>query len=123
MKRDPVAGSVEVLVANGKIAAKGSVRIGLEQKNVDSSVSLRDDNVAQNQVVEDGNAQISLSALRVFGLQASPRGQRIGPLLTYHHALEVQDRGCPYVVARDVSAAGGPFHMPLGFRDFVGQPT
>lgn len=84
---------------------------------------MRDDNVAQNQVVEDGNAQISLSALRVFGLQASPRGQRIGPLLTYHHALEVQDRGCPYVVARDVSAAGGPFHMPLGFRDFVGQPT
>lgn len=79
MKRDPVAGSVEVLVANGKIAAKGSVRIGLEQKNIDSSVSLRDDNVTQNQVVEDGNAQISLSALRVFGLQASPRGQRIAP--------------------------------------------
>lgn len=57
-------------------------------------------------------------ALRVQNLTANPRGMNLGHLLTYHHALEAQRRGKPYVIAQSVSDARGPFYTPLGFIDY-----
>jgi hypothetical protein len=95
---------------------------GGEAQPVSGGVSLTQVQVPEDKLREEGNPQTMVRCLRVFGLQANPQGQRLGPLLTYEHGLHAQALGCAYVVAQDVSGAGGPFYLPLGFQDFLGGP-
>lgn len=115
--------TVNVNTGDTQVEATGRVSLNEEMVDIVGSVGLSEDEVVENQVVADGSAVTRVRALRVFGLQAEPRRQRLGQLLTYHHALEAQNRGIQYVIARSVSGAGGPFYLPLGFRDFIGAPT
>lgn len=116
-------GQVTVDVAGGRVVLTGQARLrgGDAPVDVTGSVSLHAVDIPENKLKSDGDAGTAINCLRVFGLQASARGLKIGQLLTLHHGLEAQARGLEYVVAQSVSGAGGPFYIPLGFRDFVGD--
>ena len=113
---------VEIEVGEHQVTATGHIRQDDELSVVEGSVSLSPDEVVRWQVMPGGNPMQNIPALRVFGLDARPRGQRIGQLLALHHALEAQARGITIITARSVSGAGGPFYLPLGFSEFLGAP-
>ena len=112
-------GRVEVTVEEGGEEDRVTLKGTLDSKDVEGLVKLSEVDVAENELVEDGDANKTVKTMRVYGLRASPRRHRLGQLLTYHHALVAKGRGIAFVIAMDVSGAGGPFYYPLGFKDFL----
>lgn len=114
---------VNVEAEEHQVTLDGQIRVNDAMRQVSGRVSLHPDQVRESEVQADGNPDTLIPALRVFGLQAQPQGLRLGQLLTLRHAQVAAAQNRDYVVARDVSGAGGPFYLPLGFRDFIGRET
>ncbi|MBQ4863476.1 hypothetical protein J8L98_17480 [Pseudoalteromonas sp. MMG013] len=64
----------------------------------------------------------STTALNIQTLDATPRGRKIGQILTFHLAERAKNKGVPYVIAGGVSDARTPFYTPLGFKDMLNAP-
>jgi hypothetical protein len=60
--------------------------------------------------------------IEITTVTATPLGKRIGYVLAYHLGLAAQAAGVKYIIAKNVTAARGPFYTPLGFRDAMDEP-
>ncbi|MGP1386602.1 MAG: eCIS core domain-containing protein [Thainema sp.] len=132
--RRNLGGAVNVTRGKESIDLKGSLtnEDTQEQENASGKVYMPEYKISENREEaptrirsEKGswwdNYQKPSDALRVANLTASPRGMRMGQLLTYEHGLEAKDRKKQYVIAMNVSDARGPFYEPLGFIDYNGS--
>lgn len=124
---NPRRGKVEVTAGADKVSVKGNVtdKTSGDSEAVDGSVLLHKYTMPHDRALQPIPALDTEvpDALRVHNLSASPRGMRLGQLLTYHHGLEAVGSNIPYVIAMNVTAARGPFYTPLGFTDYnASQP-
>ena len=118
-------GDIAVEAQGKQVKLWGSTkpRSGGQRVHVTGSVSLHPVDIPESKLLSTGDPETVIPCLRVFGIQTSERGLRLGQLLTYHHACYAKQRGINYIVAQSVSGAGGGFYLPLGFRDFLGDET
>ncbi|MEX6686850.1 DUF4157 domain-containing protein [Danxiaibacter flavus] len=126
-----LAGSVDVTAGDTSITLAGTLKNGANQ-DVPATGTVyipqykTDKDRSKEPVAEKDRGWFEkrwdpADALRVMNLSADPRGMKLGQLLTYHHGLEAQRQGKPYVIAMKVSDARGPFYTPLGFTDYNGS--
>jgi hypothetical protein len=118
-----VTGSTSVSFAGRLIGPEGAAvkaagKVYMPEYNVSPNRAIAAKRIRETKGTVFGNYFDPSNALRVQNLTADPKGLKLGHLLTYHHGLEAQKRGKPFVIAQKVSDARGPFYTPLGFTDY-----